>query len=313
MDSAIIIGRAQNAAQQSPVLRRNNNWQDECATITADKAKRRRRLSRKRRMLLITAILVPAYLGAGGWWLARSGTLEKTEQSLSAWLFAHSTQAGFAVKTIRIEGLKTLSPELVTKAANLQLGEAMLGLSLKDIRIAIESLPEVRDAKVRRQFPDSLTISITERVPSAIWVSRGKTHWLDRDGTVLVNQSKPAAADDLRLIGKDAPENTPALLTLLESQPALRPLVATARRVGGRRWDVVLRPGLLIKLPETNAQQAWDHLAALFETEQLAARAVKVIDMRIEDRIFMTPEHPILPAQHAPNVPSTDVEGGHDA
>lgn len=313
MDSAIIIGRA--ASQQNALSRRSNAWQDECAAITANKARRRRRMSRKRRMLLLAAVMVPAYLGAGGWWLVRTGAVEQTQQAAGDWLFEQTQQAGFVLKTIRIEGLKELSPELVTKAASMQLGDAMLSMSLKEIRQNIEALPEVRDAKVRRQFPDTITITITERVPSAVWQYGGRWQWLDRDGTVLTNQRLMPSATDLRVMGKDAPTHIESLLHMIEEQPNLKPLVASARRIGGRRWDVVLRPGLLIKLPQDKPEAAWEELAQLYETQNLAARAIRVIDMRVEDRLFITPLQPTLPVQQAPapTPPATDVEGGHDA
>lgn len=320
MDRAVIVGRAamQRELQQNVLLRRSNNWQDECAGISADKARRRRRISRKRKIFLASAVLVPAYLAAGGWWLAHSDLPQQWRDTALGWAAEQATHAGFTLKSVRIEGMQALTAEDVMQAAQLELLMPMFSLSLPQMRERIQQLPQVREVKIRRQFPDTLAITLTERQRAALWMQGGKVRWLDKDGTVLTAGEALYDMGDhpaLKIMGEDAPAHLPALLEMLSTHPQLAEKITSARRVGGRRWDLVLRPGLLVKLPQENASQAWDRLATLYKEQKLDKRSVRMIDLRIEDRVFVRPKEtsPEMEPANRTAPPATDMGGSHDA
>ena len=68
---------------------------------------------------------------------------------------------------------------------------------------------------------------------------------------------------------------------------AARPLKAQLRglvRVGERRWDMVLRDGQRILLPEVGAVQALERVIAINQAQDLLARDLAVVDMRLPER-----------------------------
>ena len=106
------------------------------------------------------------------------------------------------------------------------------------------------------------------------------------------------------MVGADAPDYVGGLLELLETQPELKNRVKAAVRVGGRRWDLALDGGVDIRLPEVGAPEALARLAA-FETDSgVLDRDVKVLDLRMPDRVIVRR----VPA--APRRP--DVRTGQD-
>jgi cell division protein FtsQ len=54
--------------------------------------------------------------------------------------------------------------------------------------------------------------------------------------------------------------------------------------VGDRRWDLVLDRDQRVLLPETGAVAALERVIALDEAQQLFARDISLIDMRIPER-----------------------------
>jgi cell division protein FtsQ len=82
------------------------------------------------------------------------------------------------------------------------------------------------------------------------------------------------------------------LMEILEQAPELAGRFSSAIRVGERRWNIRLEGDIEVKLPESAPADAWKKLAKLQAKEQLLDRDVKVIDLRIEDRLFikLTPD-----------------------
>ena len=89
------------------------------------------------------------------------------------------------------------------------------------------------------------------------------------------------------IVGGDAPDEAPALFTLLAAQPRLSKRVRAAVRVGARRWNLRLDNGIDIQLPEENASDAWARLAELDREHRLLARDIELIDLRLPGRMIV--------------------------
>ena len=74
---------------------------------------------------------------------------------------------------------------------------------------------------------------------------------------------------------------------MLGGAPKLRELVTAAVRVGSRRWNLRLRGGVEVRLPEKNPEEAWARLADLQSRHDLLARDVVTIDMRLPGRLLV--------------------------
>ena len=91
-------------------------------------------------------------------------------------------------------------------------------------------------------------------------------------------------------VGDDAPAHAAGPVETLARQPSLQARVKAAVRYGKRRWDIVLddmASGMVIKLPEENADVAWDALATLDHKHGLLDRAIAEIDIRIPGRLVV--------------------------
>lgn len=214
---------------------------------------------------------------AGGWW----------ERSVDKAWFA-TADAGFAVHAIHLEGRSRTSANQVTEAINVEVGEPILRLSLSDLREQLETIPTVKQASVERGLPDRLLITLAEREPVAIWQYHGKLVMIDDVGTAMPELEVKSYAHMPLVVGKGAPEQVADILNLLAGQPELQQQVRAVTRISQRRWDVHLKQGITIKLPQEAPEVAWKRLAHLHREQQLLLRAISAVDMRSDERMYIT-------------------------
>lgn len=88
------------------------------------------------------------------------------------------------LERIEVNNLKRLTREDVIGLAGIKSGEDMLGLKLRRIGEQLSKNPWVEKVRVRRYFPHTLAIDVTEREPAAV-VNMGYLYYLDRNGEVF--------------------------------------------------------------------------------------------------------------------------------
>ena len=79
------------------------------------------------------------------------------------------------------------------------------------------------------------------------------------------------------------------MLNILSSEPNLFHQVWAISYIGKRRWDVSLRSGVEIKLPEKNPSEAWAKLSEMDRSESLLSREINVIDLRKNGYLIIKP------------------------
>ncbi len=97
----------------------------------------------------------------------------------------------FKLEKIEISRLRRVSREEILSLAGARLGDSMLKLDLKRIGGNLGKNPWFEDIKVRRRFPGTLTIDVTEREPAAV-VNMGYLFYVDTKGNIF----KPMTSGD---------------------------------------------------------------------------------------------------------------------
>jgi len=172
-------------------------------------------------------------------------------------------RAGFTVSGYQIVGLRhmdrgpiddVVTDELHRAAADA--GAAKAPQPLVDVARIRERLLRfgwVRDARISRRLPDTLVVDIVERTPAALWQDSGRLALIDADGVVLDRVPIDKMPDLPLLIGAGANTRARSLGGLMTDVPTLKPQLASATWVGGRRWDLAFQSGETVALPEGDA------------------------------------------------------------
>lgn len=191
--------------------------------------------------------------------------------------------AGLGIEDVRITGNGETSE--ITVLERLELQGSLVAFDVEAARERVEALPWVEQASVRKFYPSTLAVEIVERAPYALWQREGKVFVIDRTGTEIAPLEESRFAKLPFLVGGGANQTARGLLAELLAEPTIAAQMRAAVLVGGRRWDLHLENGVTVKLPEKRVAEALAQLVALDRREQLLARDVVVVDLRLPDRV----------------------------
>jgi cell division protein FtsQ len=219
--------------------------------------------------------------------------------------------AGFIVSGYQIVGLRhmdrTLVDEVVTdelRRATDASGTDKAPQALVDVSAIRDRLLRfgwVKDARVLRRLPDTLVIDIVERKPAALWQSQGQLALIDSGGVVLDRVPVDRMPDLPLLIGPGANAEEQELSRLMADVPTLKPQLASATWVGGRRWDLNFQSGETVSLPEgeSDARAALVKFARLDKSSGLLGRGIVRFDLRVPDKMIVRLPHGVPDAAPA--------------
>ncbi|MEA2863021.1 MAG: cell division protein FtsQ, partial [Bradyrhizobium sp.] len=162
---------------------------------------------------------------------------------------------------------------------------SLLFLDAAIVRDRLKSNPWIADATVLKLYPGRLQIDIVERTAFALWQREGKISVIAEDGAVLEPYLSHGFVSLPLVVGKGAETRARDFLALLARYPQVRAATKAAVFVGERRWNLRLKDGVDIRLPESDAGNALAALSKLDKEDQLFSRDIVAIDMRLPDRL----------------------------
>lgn len=213
--------------------------------------------------------------------------------ALQAELIIRSADAGLKLDVIDISGRYHTSDAELLAALGLQKNMPILSVDLEATRLAVEKIGWVRSARIERHLPQKLHVILDERMPMALHQRDSGHVLIDRTGAAI-DGADPASFSHLPVVsGKDAPQQAALLLDALKTEPELFSDVWAVQLISGRRWDVHLRSGIAIRLPERDPGLAWSRLARIEQASNITARDVSAIDLRVPDQLIVEPNIPV--------------------
>ena len=198
-----------------------------------------------------------------------------------------TSKIGFSLSEVLVEGRHYASADKIRKVVGGQRGQPLLAYDPYVIKKQLEEIPWIRQAAVKRQLPNIISIQLTEREPVAKWQHRQKHYLVDEQGVIISSDHIQAFAKLPVIVGGDAPVHAPHILKMLEKFPDVRKQLTALVRVGGRRWDLHLDKKLQVMLPEIKIENALARLSLLIQQKKINPAEVSIIDLRIENQMAM--------------------------
>lgn len=224
----------------------------------------------------------------GGSWLAWQGGWIKSLPGAAIDATYRLTAAfGLRVSEVLVIGRGHTSRERVLAALDVRTGVPILNVNIDAARQRLLTIPWVREASIERALPDTLVVRLVESRPLAIWQYQGRFALIDDSGEIVPNHDRENPRELIVVVGEGAPAQAARLMEILRRQPDLMRRVDAAVWVGGRRWNVRLKGGIDIRLPESDAEAAWDRLAEYQRKHAVLDRDVSVLDLRFPDQLIV--------------------------
>lgn len=245
--------------------------------------------------LLFGATIFVLWIGS---WIWLSGLYGQATQAAGHFLIAQSVKAGFKIDNILVQGRENLDAETLLATINLQEGDALFGLNLPEILTNVEALSWVKSARVQIRYPNTVFIDVEERQPLALWhqfeIHQTEQHrpdnnvvLIDKDGVILT-RTPPAQFQNLPIVtGEKAHLAATEILSHLAAEPSVVTRVQAAAYISERRWDLKLKNGVIIHLPESDVGLSLRRLAKSQAQTSLLDKEIISVDARYEDRLII--------------------------
>ncbi|MHB2167559.1 cell division protein FtsQ/DivIB [Alsobacter sp. R-9] len=194
---------------------------------------------------------------------------------------------GFAIGDVTVAGLVELNPAEVIQVAGIDPRGSLPFFDAAQARERLLAIPMVKEATVRKLYPNALSITLVEREPYALWQNHGEVFVVSQDGTPIDRYADARFARLPMVVGEGANKKAAVFTAMLAAVPDVAPHVRAGILVGERRWTIKLTNGMDVRLPEDKPLEAFKRLSALIKDQKVLDRDILAIDLRMSDRVVM--------------------------
>jgi len=220
-----------------------------------------------------------------GLWLADQDRRDRLAMVVNDVKTSIQTRPEFLVNVMAIDGASIGISEDIREIVPIDFPVSSFDLDLKQIQDRIAELPAIDRVTVRIRPGGIMQVTVSERDPIILWRTRDGLDLVDAHGFVVAQaKTRQLHAEMPLMAGAGAENHVSEALALYSAAGPLAQRMQGVVRVGERRWDVVLDRGQRILLPEVGAVEALERVIALSQAQDMLARDIVIVDMRLADR-----------------------------
>lgn len=197
---------------------------------------------------------------------------------------AVTASAGFAIEDVRVSGNEQTSEIDILQLLGLDGTTSLVAMDIEVARKKLSELPWVEYAEVRKVYPKTIEVMLKERQAFGIWQHGTELSLIERNGNIITSLRDGKFATLPLFVGRDAETRASAFEQELAGWPELKNRVRAYVRVAGRRWDLHLDNGVVLKLPEQGIHKALAVLSKLESEQGILDRDIAAVDLRLDDR-----------------------------
>jgi len=198
-----------------------------------------------------------------------------------------------AVRSVSVDGLRTLPADQVRETAGVVEGTPLLRVDVAAVRDRVARLPQVASVEVDRGWPSTVVITVAERVPVAVVGPPGRRSLVDASGVFFdtVTGDVPAGVVPLSAPdpGPDDPATSAALGALVSLPAAVREQVTAAAAGSAEDVTLTLEDGTLVRwgTDEETSAKASALAAVLDQIDAEALDPAGTIDVSTPDAVVL--------------------------
>src|SRR5271167_76155 len=232
--------------------------------------------------LTIAVLLAAALLGAG-----RGGHLDGFATQCGAVGDFLARRLGLGVEVVTVSGATHMSEPRILAIAGIAPTRSLPFFDVAQARARLEADPLVKQASVRKLYPNQIVIDMVERTPYAVWQKDGDVRAIAADGAPIDEVSDGRYADLPFVVGEGANGRAREFVAIIDAMDELKPRVEAGVLVDQRRWNLRLKSGLDVKLPESDPEAAIAELLTLQRQSRILEKDALSLDFRVPGRVFV--------------------------
>jgi cell division protein FtsQ len=221
--------------------------------------------------------------------IVRYGVLAQIMNTSKQGLVTGSSFLGWNGHHLLIEGRKTLSEKDLKDAIQFNPADPLLSIDAGQIYARLKKNTWINKVCVKKIYPGTLYIKIEERKPYCCILQKNKSVVVDRLGVVLHEGLESYLP---KLKGPEAHVYANEILDVLPQFKNITSHIDYIERKRSGRFDLFLKNGMRVALPQDNLLLALGKLSVILEKGQLR-KTHTTLDLRVPDKIIYTGVKPI--------------------
>lgn len=194
---------------------------------------------------------------------------------------------GAHIKTLMVIGASPKVEKLIKANLGVKEGDSIFKLSTTKLLNNLMNIGWIKHVSIHKILPNIIKIQVTERVPIAIYYHNKKYTLIDKEGHFIEDVS--VNPNLLIVSGTDANLNIYKILQILDKYPSIKNELHSIIYVRQRRWDLILKNKITIKLPSCNdnlMNKSLNILTKLLKQPNIQNSVVS-IDLRIPGNVII--------------------------
>jgi len=203
--------------------------------------------------------------------------------------------------SIEVTPLKRVSRDEIVTLAGIRPGDSMLGLDLGAVVARLSKNPWLEQVQVRRYFPHTLSITLSERTPQAV-ANVGCLYYLDEKGVLFKSLAEGDRLDFPLITGFTAEELAKDPKGCQDALKSALQLIGTLKKGGVFSLDDIseihyskgygftlftMEGGVPVKLGNGDFSDKLTRLAGIYKELQPQMQALDYIDLDYADKIIV--------------------------
>ena len=201
-------------------------------------------------------------------------------------LISNQGNSLFDVKSIKIINNEKIKPDVIEEKLKKIYGQNIFFIKTSEIEKVTRNIIYLQSIEVKKKYPNTLIVKVFETSPLAILLKNSEYYILDSGANlILINADSVTNYNYPHIFGKNSEKYFLNFLQLLKKNnfPIIDIKSYYYFQIG--RWDLKLKDGLLIRLPNNMIKNAIEKSIELLNKDDF--KNYEVIDLRINGRIIV--------------------------
>ncbi len=201
-------------------------------------------------------------------------------------LISNQSNSLFDIKNIKIINNEKINQDVIEKKLKKIYGKNIFFIKTSEIEKVIRNITYLQSIEVKKKYPNTLIVKVFETSPLAILLKNSDYYILDSGANlILINADSVTNYNYPHIFGKNSEKYFLNFLQLLKKNnfPIIDIKSYYYFQIG--RWDLQLKDGLLIRLPNNMIKNAIEKSVELLNKDDF--KNYEVIDLRINGRIIV--------------------------
>ena len=199
---------------------------------------------------------------------------------------SYSSYSGMVLKEVYVSKREksNVNNNIIIEVLNINIGDPINSFNINNIRKRINELSWVKDSKIYLQPLGQLDILILEHIPYGVLEFDKNYYIIDNNGTRIKTIESFEFPSLFRLYGEGATLAIKELPPIIQKLKQLNFEILKVERVDLRRWNIFIKQGFYLKLPNLKPINSIEYLSPL---KNVNYNNLDFIDLRIENRISL--------------------------